>query len=128
PIPPTPFKGGGEIHLGYELHITNFSRNPCVLTKVDVKNDAQVKVLASYSGDDLGGRIARPGLAATTTEEKLKVGPGLRMVVYVWLTFASPADVPAVLRHQLTFKVGDYPDELSVETSRLPVSNAQLVI
>jgi murein DD-endopeptidase MepM/ murein hydrolase activator NlpD len=49
-------------------------------------------------------------------------------VVYVWLTFASAAEVPASLRHQLSFKVGDYPDELSVETTRVPISTAKLVI
>ena len=128
PVAPTPFKGAGKTHLAYELHVTNFSRSNCVLTRLEVRSDPQNKVLASYSGDDLGGRIARPGIATTTTDEKLKVGAGLRFVVYVWLTFDSPADVPASLRHQFSFKVGDFPDELSVESARLSVASGPIVI
>jgi hypothetical protein len=127
PVPPTPFKGGGESHLAYELHVTNFSRGNCVLTKLEV-SDAQKKLIATYSGDELGNRVVRPGIAASKTDEKLTLGAGLRLVVFIWLNFKTPAEVPASLQHQLSFKVGDYPEELSVALSPVQVSTQQLVI
>ncbi len=94
PAQPAIFKGGGKSHVAYELHITNFSRNQCVLTRLEVVEPAAKKQLASYTGEELGTRIARPGVAASTTDEKLKIAAGLRMVVYVWLTFDVASEAP----------------------------------
>src|SRR5262249_41616156 len=123
------FKGGGKTHLCYELHVTNFSRTTCVLNRVNVMAAGAAKTpLATYTGDELGSRVVRPGVAATTTEEKLKVGAGLRMVVHLWLTFYSAAEAPAALEHELIFKVGDYPEELSIQCARVAVSKEPIVI
>ncbi len=102
PAQPASFKGGGKTHIVYELHITNFSRNPSVLTRLEVLEPRSKKQLASYAGEELATRIARPGVAATTTDEKLKLAGGLRMVVYMWLTFDVPTDAPIALQHRLT--------------------------
>ncbi len=129
PAPPITFSGGGKTHLGYELHITNFSRTACVLSRVEVlRNDSQKKVLVVHQGEELGNRVVRPGVAATTTDDKLKLGAGLRQVVHLWLTFDTAADVPASIQHRLSFKVGDYPEELSVEYPRTLVAKGPLVI
>ena len=120
---PVSFKGGGKTHIVYELHITNFSRNPLVLTRLDVVAPGTKKQLASYTGEELGSRIVRPGVAATTTDEKLKLAAGLRMVVYMWLTFDVTTDAPTAIQHRLTTKVGEYPEELSVVAATVTVSN-----
>jgi murein DD-endopeptidase MepM/ murein hydrolase activator NlpD len=122
------FKGGGKTHIVYELHITNFSRSACVLTRLEVLEPTSKKQLASYTGEELATRIARPGVAAPTTDEKLKLSGGLRMVVYMWLTFDVATDAPAAIQHRVTCKVGDYPEELSVVASTAPVSNALITI
>ncbi len=129
PTAPVVFKGGGKTHLVYELHFTNFSRSPLVFTRLEVlAPPGNQSSLAGYTGDELGGRVVRPGVATTTTDEKLKVGPGLRVVTYLWLTFEVPTAAPKLIEHRLSFKVGDYPEELSVATARATVTNAPLVI
>jgi len=116
PTAPVIFRGGGKTHLVYELHVTNFSRSSAVFTRLEVLTPDKTS-LASYAGDELAGRVVRPGVATTTTEEKLKVGPGLRVVTHMWLTFDSAAAAPKSIQHRLSFKVGDYPEELSVTSA-----------
>lgn len=128
PAQPVSFKGGGKTHVVYELHITNFSRNPSVLTRLEVMDPGTKKQLASYTGEELGTRIARPGVAANTTDEKLKLGGGLRMVVHMWLTFDVATDVPAAIQHRVTAKVGEYPEELSVAAATATVSKTVTMI
>ena len=128
PAQPAIFKGGGKTHVVYELHITNFSRAQNVLTRIEVVEPSSKKQLASYTGEELGTRIVRPGVAASTTDEKLKLAAGLRMVVHMWLTFDVATDAPATVQHRLSFKVGDYPEELSVVAATATVSKAPIVI
>ena len=127
PTAPVIFKGGGKTHLVYELHVTNFSRSPAVFTRLEVLAPDKTS-LGSYAGDELAGRVVRPGVATTTTEEKLKVGPGLRVVTHMWLTFDSPSAAPKSIQHRLSFKVGDYPEELSVTSAQTNVTTTSLVI
>jgi murein DD-endopeptidase MepM/ murein hydrolase activator NlpD len=125
---PAIFKGGGKTHVVYELHVTNFSRNPSVFRRLEVVTPGPEKQLASYAGDELGSRVVRPGVGGSTTDEKLKLGPGLRLIVHLWLTFDAPADAPKSVQHKLTFKVGDYPEELSVTTARATVGKEPILI
>ena len=129
-IPTTPqiFKGGGKTHLVYELHVTNFSRSPSVFTRLEVLSPENPKPLGAYTGDELATRVVRPGVATTTTDEKLKLGPGLRLVIHVWLTFNVPTEAPKSIQHRLSFKVGDYPEELSVTSTRVNVINDPVMI
>ena len=115
-------------HVVYELHITNFSRNPSVFTKLEVLSAVDQKPLAAYAGDELASRVVRPGVVATTTEDKLKLGPGLRLVVHVWLTSDTPAEAPNSVQHKVSFKVGDYPEALSVTTTSAAVTNNPMLI
>jgi Peptidase family M23 len=128
PTPPQTFRGGGKTHLAYELHITNFSRNPSVFTRLEVTTQESQKPLAAYIGDELATRVGRPGITVSTTEEKLKLGPGLRLVVHLWLTFDVPTVAPDSIQHKLTFKVGNYPEDLSVTTARVMVANDPILI
>jgi hypothetical protein len=128
-VQPAVFKGGGRTHLCYEMHITNFGRVDCILTRAEVmRSDSEKKTLAAYTGDELGNRVGRPGLTATTTDEKLKLGAGLRMVINFWLSFDTAAEAPASIQHRLSFKVGDYPEELSLECARAVVAKGPVVI
>ena len=128
PTPPVLFKGGGKTHVAYELHVTNLSRSPSVFTRLEVIAPGSNNPLGSYSGDELAARVVRPGVATTTTDERLKLGPGLRLVTHMWLTFDVPTDAPTAIQHRFTFKVGDYPEELSVVAAQATVMNKPLVI
>src|SRR6266404_131461 len=50
PVHPTTFTAGGKKHLVYELHLTNFGRTECQLSRLEAL--ANGRTLASYSGDD----------------------------------------------------------------------------
>jgi murein DD-endopeptidase MepM/ murein hydrolase activator NlpD len=128
PAQPAIFKGGGKTHIAYELHITNFSRSACVFTRLEVVEPGAKKQLASYTGEELGSRIVRPGVVATSTEDRLKLAAGLRMVVHMWLTFDVASAAPPAVQHNLSFKVGEYPEELSVGAATATVSKAPIVI
>ena len=69
--------------------------------------------------------IQRPGVSGT---EKSKLAPGTEAVVDMWITVDSEKDVPATLRHRFSAKLGDYPEELSVETTTTPVHTGPVVI
>ena len=125
PVAPTAFKAGGKTHLVYELHATNFSRSDCVLTRLEVIGAGE-KSLARYEGNELAAMLARPG--APPDVEKPKVGAGLRAVIYVWLTLEAGAEIPTTIQHRLSVKVGDFPDEMTLDCARVVVGQKPLVI
>lgn len=102
PVAPIAFKGDGKTHLAYELHLTNFGVAELAMASLEVIG-GDGRVIAKYAGDELTGRLARPGVAASSDKQRL--GGGLRAVAYLWLTFDSPGAVPALLRHNLNAKV-----------------------
>ena len=125
PVAPTAFKAGGKTHLVYELHATNFSRSECVLTRLEVTGAGE-RPLARYEGSELAAMLARPGTPPDV--EKPKVGGGLRAVIYLWLPLDAGAEIPTTIQHRLSFKVGDFPEEMSVEAARVAVGQKPLVI
>lgn len=122
PAAPRAFQADGKTHLVYELHIVNMGRWDCLITKLEaLTGDSSAASLDSAAGAKLEGMLGRPGV---TVPEKAKIGGGLEAVIYMWLTVDRPADVPANLRHRFTVKIGDYPEELTMDTVALAVSKA----
>jgi hypothetical protein len=117
-VAPTAFHAHGKTHLVYELHVTNMSPDDCALTRVHVLGDGD-EALASYKGRGLEALLARPG--APSPGDKARIGGGLRAVIYLWVTLEPGVTAPTALRHRLSVKVGDYPEELNVETPAVPV-------
>jgi murein DD-endopeptidase MepM/ murein hydrolase activator NlpD len=106
PVPPTPVKANGKIHLLYELHFTNFSARNLEITRVEVLNDSSASpILASYADAELLGRLARPG--TSNLPDKRVIAGGMRAVVFLELIFDRAVDVPSALRHHLWFKPTD---------------------
>jgi len=130
PVLPTAFKGGGgKTILCYEMHITNFSRSDLVLTRAEVLSSGSANTsLAGYGGDELAKRVLRPGITANTPADKLKIGAGLRLILYFWVEIEKNQPVPSSLDHRLSFKVGDYPDELSVQCAKIAVAAKPILI
>jgi hypothetical protein len=68
PVPPTAFNGGGKTNICYELHITNFSRTDLVLNRLELIDGGNPETkLATYEGDALAARVARPGITANAS-------------------------------------------------------------
>lgn len=123
PSAPTAFKANGKLNLVYELHATSFRAGDLLLTRVEVFNDDGGSTpLASYREADLNGMLARPGTGGQLADARL-IAAGMRAVVYLWLTFDTPAAVPARLRHRLYFKIPNAAasDEKVVDGGRVNV-------
>ena len=98
PFHPIPVKAEGQLHLLYELHLTNFHSQTQILTRVDVK--AESVKLAQYTGDALFNLIAHPG-AAPGAKLNAAVPGGTRAVVFLDVTLDARAVVPAVAWHRM---------------------------
>jgi murein DD-endopeptidase MepM/ murein hydrolase activator NlpD len=122
PQPPHAFQADGKTHLVYELHVVNMGRWDCLITKLEALTaDSAARSLESAAGARLEGMLARPGV---TVPEKARIGGGTEAVVYLWLTVDRPSDAPTSVRHRFTVKIGDYPEELTMDTVPLAVSKA----
>lgn len=97
PAPPIPFRGaGGQSHLLYELHITNFSPVEQNLTRIEVLGDRGS--MASFEGKDLLDDLIQLG---AKTDDARRIGGGLRVVAFLTVPLKD-APAPAALRHRLT--------------------------
>jgi hypothetical protein len=128
PLAPTPVKADGKLHLAYELHVTNLRAPDLVLRRVEVFDaGGQASPLVRYEGADVQRRLGRPGLP-NDTQNKARIGGGLRAVLFLWLTIEANAVMPRTLRHRLTFANGDTADETSVEGARIGVTVANVPV
>src|ERR1019366_6465886 len=96
PAAPIPFEGGGKTHLVYELQIWNYAAAKLSLKRFEVLSDSGS--VASWEGADLLALF----FGRQNVLEGDVLGQGLRAVAYIWITFDSPAAVPARLHHRLT--------------------------
>lgn len=129
PMPPQAFRAGRKWHLVYELHVANYGKWDCLVTRLDILPSAKdAKPLASYSGAELESLVARPG---QTPAEKSKIGQGLSAVIYLWLTLDAAEkldDVPSSLTHRIAMKIGDYPEAITLEGVPVAVNRAPVVV
>ena len=85
PVAPIPVRGAGALHLFYEVHLTNFSSTPLELTRVEVRGgDGRVRLLASYSEQEVSDRLLRPGVPPDLPNKRI-LGGGLRAVLMLHL-------------------------------------------
>jgi murein DD-endopeptidase len=122
PEPPAVLRADGKTHLVYELHVTNFSLRRVTLQRIDV--EAHGAPLAHLEGADLTSASAHPGVAQGAGLERLEIGPGLRAVVYLWVTI-DQGPAPSSLDHRITLRMADSPDEMTVSNVRTPVRAGQ---
>lgn len=99
PVPPAPVRIDGRQRLAYELHLTNFTREPLTLQRVEVLDAANARVLASFSGDALVARLFRPGASAGAADT---LAPGTRGVLYLELALPAGA-TPRSVSHRIGY-------------------------
>jgi len=124
PMPPTVAKGtDGNTWLGYELHLTNFSSRSWTLERLEVRlGEGAGPSLAVLEGEELRGSLRYPGGRGQTGEVSVgviaPVGPGARVVVFLWLNVDADR-LPAAegLSHVITVAQTDS----AGQTSRVDV-------
>ncbi len=102
PKPPTVFVGDSGAAAVYELHLTNFTTNVLVLTRVEVLNGDDGSVLHVVGDSALERFLGRPG-ANPPPGERAKIGGGMRAIVFLWVPVETN-HTPATLRHRLTVR------------------------
>jgi hypothetical protein len=103
PFPPEAFTGtDGQVHLAYELHITNFygDTGPLKPKGLQVFADNSTSPLLALDQEALSGFV-RPTPAENAV---VAILPGKRTVVFVWITLPAGAALPHVLRHHVDFE------------------------
>jgi murein DD-endopeptidase len=125
-LTPWAFQAAGKWHLAYELHVTNLGRSDCALTRLEVVSAdsaaAPSKPLADFSATDLVTMVAHPGL----DDAGAKIAPGTFAIIYIWLDFDRPDDIPLALVHRISMKIGDYPEGLRLDAQPLTVLRGPL--
>jgi Peptidase family M23 len=102
PMPPTPVRIAGKLHLAYELHVTNFRTIDVALTRVAVKDARRGTSLADYRDSELTDRIGRPGVSSELPDKRV-IGGGMSAIIYLWLALDVAVATPSRLRHTIEF-------------------------
>ena len=121
PVAPTVFAGRGQAHLAYELYLTNVSRSPCVLQKVEALAEGDAATLLDASGAALLSALVHPAKGDMPEPERGTLAAGERVVFYAWVDFPKGAPVPARISHRLTFKGADDTTEVAIAAAASPV-------
>ena len=124
PIAPTAFRADGKQHLVYELHVTNLGKQEVTLERVEAL--VGKRSLGQRAGLDLTTSVLRPGVPDAVGWARLRIGGGLRAVVYMWITLDARAAIPATLEHRLTVAVGGA--TTSLQAARIAVRRDAVVI
>jgi len=129
PFAPRPVTAEGQLHLLYELHITNFGSAELTLERIEVLDAATGTLLATHAGDSLTELLARPG--TPNQPDRRVLGGGLRAVAFLDV-IAPVASAPArTLRHRVTFRPVTPPNgplQSIVEGAVIPVVNDSTIV
>jgi murein DD-endopeptidase len=112
PAPPTPVTVDGTRRLAYELHLANFSDDALALRRIDVRDAASGKVIATFQGKALQDRLGRPGATAQPGTAPA-IAAGMRGVVYLDITLADGI-APKALDHRIEYASNNDSDALHV--------------
>lgn len=109
PAEPIPVRAAGSTVLVYELHVVNEGTQSLRLERLAVRaastaGSTPAAPLVAYDRREIERNVKFIGPRGASAPRAL--APGVRAVLYVWLAFASPAEVPRTLSHEVTFGGG----------------------
>lgn len=110
PIHPSPVPGDGQVHLVYELHLTNWTRFDQLLQRVQVVDPNTAAALLSLEGEDLlanavilGADRRGSDIEGESPSMGVEIPPGGRALVYLWAS-VTPEDTPTSLSHRILYE------------------------
>ena len=114
PAAPVPVRATGRLTLVYELHVADSGSRALRLERLDVRDADRPDAvpIASYGRSELERDSKLIGPRGASAPKALT--PGVRDVIYVWISFDSSAAVPRALTHHLTFADGSTADGAQV--------------
>jgi murein DD-endopeptidase MepM/ murein hydrolase activator NlpD len=121
PKPPITFKADGRWDLCYELRIASLAdTGEITITGIEIEGPDE-KSLVKLSADEVKASID------STAAVGAKLGPRAYTTIYMWITASSLDEIPSAIRHRITTKVADEPDELSTATQPVPIIRTPVV-
>ena len=107
PAAPIPVNAAGRITLVYELHVANAGATPLRFARLEVHAESATDStpIAAYSAREIERNVKLLAPRGAPTPKALT--PGVRAIVYVWLTFDSSATIPNAISHRVIFANGD---------------------
>ena len=109
----------GRTHLVYEVHLTNFGAAPIRVESLDVLDEHQQSVEALV-GVRLAQRTSILGVPPARTDGGPVLPPGMRAVVYLFVSLAPERTAPTRLQHRLVMST-DAATRDTLLTSTTPV-------
>lgn len=116
---PVPVLGAdGRMHLVYELTVANLTDARVTIDRLDVRDRRGGAAVQTWTAGDLGRRLVVRDAAATPGV----LGPSQIGIVYVHVTMAADATMPAEVEHALAVTIG--PQSLVETAGRVRVAAA----
>lgn len=121
--PPRWFTGSnGQVHLVYELVLTNAVPMPVTVTEIEVRDVASGTTLARLTGESLAAAMS---LASSPDAPDVLLPPATVGVLWFDLPFASAGEIPAAIEHRVTI---DPPPDAAIPESWLSYTGAPVAI
>ncbi len=121
--PPRWFTGtDGQVHLVYELLVTNATPVPVTVSKVDVLDADSGATLVRLSGEAL---LAAMSLAMSPETPATVLPPSTTGVVWLDVPLASEGDIPASIAHRVTI---DPPPDVPIPDAWLSYTTAPVAV
>ena len=121
--PPHWFTGtDGQVHLVYELLLTNAIPAPVTVSKVEVLDADSGATLVRLSGEAL---LAAMSLGTSPETPAVVLPPSSTGVVWLDVPLASEGDIPAAIAHRLTI---DPPPDVPIPDAWLSYTTAPVAV
>lgn len=108
----------GEVHVAYEVRLTNAFPFPATVTEVEVRDVASGRAVQTLSGDDL---LATMSLQPTGAQPTVELTPAEVGVLWMDIPFGDATQLPAEIEHTVTITL---PDDLPLDLPNPMVSTA----
>jgi murein DD-endopeptidase MepM/ murein hydrolase activator NlpD len=106
PVAPSPVPAEGQIHLVYELHVTNLSWNAATLTRVQALRTVGGEPLLTLESEELAGDLRIVGARGVpSSDEGVVLEAGSRAIVYMWLAGESGMESTSLTHRMSLFQV-----------------------
>ncbi len=123
---PIPFLGSDrQIHLVYELWITNFSAGEAVVETVAVVGDD--KILETLDGAAVANRLQPAGRRDTSAT----MAPSTQALLFLHVVLPADAAIPRLLSHRISVRVAAAPpgqEEMRESGGETPVAQRDVVV
>ena len=105
PQAPVAVTVGGKRHLVYELHLSNARPVFVTLTRVEIRDGVRANVSIADLRDSALDRALEHLGARSSLADRRKIGPGQRVILYLWLPLDGAIALPSTLSHSIEFDI-----------------------